>query len=88
MTLCPLVLNQGTRLIRLPAELLPVQLRVQTIPCQQLVVTAGLYEAAVVQDEDLVGGEDGGEAVGDDEGRTTSWTRFNAHYTPINRINE
>ena len=49
-------------------ELFPVQLGIQAIPRQQLVVTAGLYEATVVEDKDLVGGEDGGEAVGDDEG--------------------
>lgn len=42
----------------------------------------------MVEYKDLVGGEDGGEAVGDDKGRTTLWTRFDAHYTAVYRVNE
>src|SRR5687768_10168623 len=44
-----------------------VQLPVQTAVIHQLFVRAALADLPVVEDQDGVGGADGGEAVGDDD---------------------
>ena len=40
---------------------------VEAAPCQQLDVGALLHQAAFVQHQDLVGGQDGGQPVSDNE---------------------
>ena len=50
-------------------ELLLEQPRIQSAPREQLVVPAGILHLPVLHDHDPVGVEDGGQAVGDDEGR-------------------
>src|SRR5436305_866538 len=45
-----------------------VQLPIETVDRHQLVVRPTLADLAVVEDEDRVGGADGGEAVRDDDG--------------------
>src|SRR5262245_66613113 len=49
------------------AELAVVQLRVKAAAGKQLGVGSGGHQLALVQDEDLVGGQDGGQPVGDDQ---------------------
>jgi len=51
--------------------LLPDHGRVVPVLPDQLLVGAGLGDAAIFQDDDAVGAHDGGEAVGDDEGGPT-----------------
>ena len=48
-------------------ELAVVQFRVETAPCEELVVASLLDDVAVVEDEDVIRILDGGQAVGDDE---------------------
>ena len=54
---------------RFPAELYPVQLRIQAVFRHQLVVGAGLADALAVDVQDLVRPADGGQPVGDHQRR-------------------
>ena len=48
-------------------ELRLVQVRVEAAALQQLAVRAELHDASAVHDQDQVRGQDGAEAVGDDD---------------------
>src|SRR5258708_40292598 len=52
----------------LACELAEVEVMIKTLLVEELLVGAFFDDFAVVDDEDLVGVADGGEAVGDDEG--------------------
>ena len=46
-----------------------VKMGISSALCDQFTVRAALDDAALVDDQDAVGVEDGAEAMGDDEGR-------------------
>src|SRR5204862_8032476 len=57
------------RLDEAAPELLLVELGVQATPADQLLVRPPIHHLTPVDDEDRVGRQDGGEAVGDRDGR-------------------